>query len=157
MGHIEVVSVIAPLCRISAEQTTVKTCNMQVSSAALRSRFAPHLLRKASEPSSRSRSNVLAAKRPGPVYASSSSSTLNKVLFTIPRTVQFGESLSVSGEGQELGSWNPNNSLPLKWNDGDLWAAEVPLPTGYSFLSTALMSSCLRSGHVKKPVSSILS
>ena len=103
---------------------------MQLSAATLRTRVGTHHLRRSSEPSSRSRSNVHAAQRRGLVYASSSSSTLNKVVFTIPRSVQFGESLSVSGEGQELGSWNPNNSLPLKWNEGDLWAAEVPLPPG---------------------------
>lgn len=75
---------------------------------------------------SRSRSNqsnIVPAPRQGAGSASSTSSNLNKVLFTLPWSVQFGESLSVSGEGSELGSWNPEESLPLKWNEGDLWAA----------------------------------
>ena len=68
-------------------------------------------------------SNVVPAPRQGPGYAASSSGKVNKVLFTIPWSVHFGESLSVSGEGSELGSWNPDESLPLKWNEGNLWAA----------------------------------
>ena len=68
-------------------------------------------------------SNIVPAPRQGAGYASSSNLNLNQVLFTIPWSVQFGESLSVSGEGSELGSWNPEESLPLKWNEGDLWAA----------------------------------
>lgn len=61
---------------------------------------------------------------------SPSVNNLNRVLFTIPWKVQYGQSLSLSGEGEELGQWSPDKSLPLKWNDGDLWAAEIPLPVG---------------------------
>ena len=89
------------------------------------SAHTPSYTPKAAEVS-RSRSNhsnIVPAPRQGAGSASSSSSNLNKVLFTLPWSVQFGESLSVSGEGSELGSWNPEESLPLKWNEGDLWAA----------------------------------
>lgn len=96
---------------------------------ASRACVAPNPLRKVR----RIRSTLPTAQRFGAVYASSSSSNLNKVLFTIPWSVKYGESLCVSGEGSELGSWNSDQSLPLKWNDGDLWAAEVSLPTGYVY------------------------
>ena len=71
---------------------------------------------------------------PGSIRAATSgtgpATKLNKVVFTIPWKVQFGQSLCVSGQGEELGQWNPDKSLPLKWNDGDIWAAEIPLPSG---------------------------
>ena len=97
---------------------------MKLSTMAL-SAHTPSYPPKAAEVSrSRSnQSNIVPAPRQGAGSASSPSSNLNKVLFTLPWSVQFGESLSVSGEGSELGSWNPEESLPLKWNEGDLWAA----------------------------------
>ena len=103
---------------------------MQRPTAITQTRAAPQHLHTARKPQIRHRSNVLAAQRSASTYALSSSSSLNKVLFTIPVSVQYGESLSVSGEGQELGAWSPENSLPLKWNEGNIWAAEIPLPTG---------------------------
>lgn len=92
------------------------------------SAHTPSHLPKAAEVSrTRSnQSNVVPAPRQGAGYATSSSGKMNKVLFTIPWSVHFGESLSVSGEGSELGSWNPDESLPLKWNEGNLWAAGTP-------------------------------
>lgn len=92
----------------------------------------PHLrvcrLHKATLPS-RIKSPV-----PGSIRAATSgtgpAAKLNRVVFTIPWKVQFGQSLCVSGQGEELGQWNPDKSLPLKWNDGDIWAAEIPLPSG---------------------------
>lgn len=86
-----------------------------------------HLPKAAEVPrKSSNQSNIVPAPRPGAGHAASSSGKVNKVLFTIPWSVHFGESLSVSGEGSELGCWDPDESLPLKWNEGNLWAAGIP-------------------------------
>jgi len=96
---------------------------------ALTSRTQPTLHRLQNSKSSRIRSPVHKTIR-AVASGSSPSTSLNKVVFTVPWKVHFGQSLNVSGEGEELGQWNPDKSLPLAWNQGDLWAAEIPLPSG---------------------------
>lgn len=78
---------------------------------------------------------------------------INNVLFTIPKVcpcipalllqsctlnrdcilqrLEYGQCLCLTGEGEWLGEWAPANSLQLKWNEGDVWGAEVQLPAGY--------------------------
>ncbi|KAA6419474.1 MAG: hypothetical protein FRX49_10572 [Trebouxia sp. A1-2] len=101
---------------------------MRLSALTSRPESAPHRLQKAGL-SSRIRSPIHKTIR-AVASDSSLSTNLNKVVLTISWKVHFGQSLSVSGEGEELGQWNPDKSLPLAWNKGDLWAAEIPLPSG---------------------------
>jgi hypothetical protein len=52
------------------------------------------------------------------------------VLFAINLKVDYGQSVSLVGAGQELGDWKPENSFHLAWNEGDVWGAELELPAG---------------------------
>ncbi|KAL0045476.1 hypothetical protein WJX82_007771 [Trebouxia sp. C0006] len=101
---------------------------MRLNALTSRPQPAPHRLQNVGW-SSRIRSPVHKTIR-AVASGSSASTNLNRVVFTIPCKVHFGQSLSISGEGEELGQWNPDKSLPLAWNQGDLWAAEIPLPSG---------------------------
>lgn len=46
------------------------------------------------------------------------------------RRVGWGERIAVVGDNNALGAWQPGNSLPLLWREGDVWSAEVSLTPG---------------------------
>ena len=115
-------------CRTSLRGRLPRGAQMQQSCLTCSSKTTVHTLRTSNLPA-RTRVSAHRAVRKAASRAATPSG-LNKVLFTIPWKVEFGESLCVSGEGSELGQWDPEQSLPLKWNEGDLWAAEIPLPSG---------------------------
>lgn len=48
----------------------------------------------------------------------------------VMQKLEFGQYLCLVGDGDGLGSWVPEKSLKLKWNEGDIWGAEVSLPAG---------------------------
>jgi hypothetical protein len=48
--------------------------------------------------------------------------------FTRKQYLRFGRALYVVGGVEELGNWNPSNSVRLTWSEGDNWSAEVALP-----------------------------
>lgn len=51
----------------------------------------------------------------------------NSVLmkFRIVHHVPFGEGLFIIGSVPELGSWEPENAIPLLWEPGDVWTVSV--------------------------------
>lgn len=51
-----------------------------------------------------------------------------KVSFKFPHHVDFGENICVVGAHDSLGSWDVGSSVPLNWNEGDVWTAELELP-----------------------------
>ena len=44
--------------------------------------------------------------------------------------VRYGQRLWVVGNQQELGSWNVDSGLKLKWHEGHVWSAAVELDVG---------------------------
>lgn len=53
-----------------------------------------------------------------------------RVAISVSRRVDWGESVAVVGQDTVLGSWQPCQSLPLSWSEGDVWSAVVGLPPG---------------------------
>ena len=51
-----------------------------------------------------------------------------RIKFSIPYKVDFGQSLAVTGDVPELGSWGSNiKAMPkLTWSDGDVWVSSEP-------------------------------
>eukprot|EP00192_Tetraselmis_astigmatica_P010111 CAMPEP_0117672864 /NCGR_PEP_ID=MMETSP0804-20121206/14149_1 /TAXON_ID=1074897 /ORGANISM="Tetraselmis astigmatica, Strain CCMP880" /LENGTH=811 /DNA_ID=CAMNT_0005481529 /DNA_START=139 /DNA_END=2574 /DNA_ORIENTATION=- len=57
--------------------------------------------------------------------------------FSVQRRLQFGQSLVMVGNHEELGGWDgefaqwdANKSLPMQWQEGDNWVAAAKLPVG---------------------------
>jgi hypothetical protein len=48
------------------------------------------------------------------------------IKFRIKQKIQFGQHFAVVGS-QQLGEWNPQHALELKWEEGDVWSAETVL------------------------------
>jgi hypothetical protein len=74
--------------------------------------------------------------QPSSYYNSSSSSfnqqsysrrqiQINKIIFKVNFQTRMGQELGVIGSLQELGNWNQNNVLRLKWTDGNNWVNEI--------------------------------
>lgn len=53
-----------------------------------------------------------------------------KVKFEINHHVEFGQTVCVVGDREELGQWDSDKSFPLEWHDGDMWSSMVALPIG---------------------------
>eukprot|EP00878_Enallax_costatus_P026275 GHUV01028175.1.p1 GENE.GHUV01028175.1~~GHUV01028175.1.p1 ORF type:complete len:195 (+),score=59.54 GHUV01028175.1:147-731(+) len=57
-----------------------------------------------------------------------------KVKFVLKHNSRLGEVWKLPGGCPELGSWSPELSPSLHWQEGGIWSAEVALPPGeYSF------------------------
>jgi hypothetical protein len=65
-----------------------------------------------------------------------SSCSLNfvKIIFTIKKTLRYGQGLFVCGTLPELGSWRPETAFRLKWcqvrlllSQGDVWTGTLLL------------------------------
>ena len=56
--------------------------------------------------------------------------------------VSFGQVMMLVGGHKELGNWKPENGCKMTWNDGDVWTAEVNLPSDaqLDFKVTPLLS-----------------
>mmetsp|Transcript_27635 Transcript_27635/g.58501 ORF Transcript_27635/g.58501 Transcript_27635/m.58501 type:complete len:229 (+) Transcript_27635:213-899(+) len=52
------------------------------------------------------------------------------VTFELPLSVAFGDEVCVVGDAQGLGSWSLSKAKKLEWHDGDVWSAQVDLPSG---------------------------
>jgi len=50
---------------------------------------------------------------------------IKKIIFQMKYNTQPGEDLGVIGSISELGSWDQNNALRMRWNDGNIWKAEI--------------------------------
>ena len=48
----------------------------------------------------------------------------------IKLSIAFGEHLCLVGSCEELGSWNVENAPKFHWTHGDVWVADVELPSG---------------------------
>jgi hypothetical protein len=53
-----------------------------------------------------------------------------RVAILVNHRVGWGERIAVVGQDKVLGSWQPGESLPLSWSEGEVWRAEVGLPPG---------------------------
>lgn len=53
------------------------------------------------------------------------------VTFSLKLSVNFGEKVALVGSPPELGSWDPSDSLMLKWSEGNVWEATVELDTEF--------------------------
>lgn len=76
---------------------------------------------------------AVAGSRPAallPACPTSSETGVVSVAISVNRRVDWGESLAVVGQDTSLGSWQPGQSLPLAWSEGDVWSAVVGLPPG---------------------------
>lgn len=47
----------------------------------------------------------------------------------ICRAVEWGQEVALVGGVDTLGAWDVEKSIPMAWNDGDMWTAEAELPT----------------------------
>lgn len=56
------------------------------------------------------------------------------IAFNIHYATAFGEMVKIVGKGPELGDWNVDQAVALKWTEGDLWRAKLPLTsTSYEY------------------------
>ena len=47
--------------------------------------------------------------------------------FEIMVKVDFGHSVAITGELEELGNWKKYTSYILEWNEGDKWVSPYPI------------------------------
>jgi hypothetical protein len=65
--------------------------------------------------------------------------TIDTICFEIPFVTEFGQRIGISGSLDQLGSWDQKRFLPLEWNEGNLWRAQItfsdrPINFEYKFL-----------------------
>jgi hypothetical protein len=65
-----------------------------------------------------------------------------RVSILVNHSVAFGDRLAVVGQDKVLGSWQPGDSLPLAWSEGDVWRAEVSLLPGVHEFKVGLRPGC---------------
>lgn len=74
-----------------------------------------------------------ASPRPRALIARSSGASDGaqaQVKLSVNKHVEFGETLALVGNLQELGTWSPSAAPTLTWGEGDNWTAQLSLPTG---------------------------
>ena len=74
-----------------------------------------------------------AARPRSPVRVCASSSTTASagvVRFSIRGELDYGDEMCVVGSAVELGAWNPDAALPLRWTEGNVWRGELAVPAG---------------------------
>lgn len=54
------------------------------------------------------------------------------VKFKIKKQVEWGDKLFLVGNHKVFGRWEAGNGVELRWNDGDVWTANVKLPDNAS-------------------------
>ena len=54
---------------------------------------------------------------------------VNTLVFNVVSHLEVGESLVVVGNVAELGGWNADVGAKMTWTEGDVWTAEVSIPT----------------------------
>lgn len=45
-----------------------------------------------------------------------------------PLAVEWGQEVALVGAAEGLGSWDVEKSIPMSWNDGDMWTAQAEVP-----------------------------
>eukprot|EP01112_Ceratiomyxa_fruticulosa_P009574 TRINITY_DN2504_c0_g1_i3.p1 TRINITY_DN2504_c0_g1~~TRINITY_DN2504_c0_g1_i3.p1 ORF type:complete len:497 (-),score=73.16 TRINITY_DN2504_c0_g1_i3:174-1664(-) len=55
------------------------------------------------------------------------------VTFSIHYETKYGQNLRIAGDLQSLGSWNPEKSLRLKWEEGAWWSGKLLVPPETTF------------------------
>lgn len=66
-----------------------------------------------------------------PAPAAAGSDAPVSIAFCVPECrLQPGEHLRVVGSSPELGDWHVDAALPLEWQEGDAWTAQLSLPPG---------------------------
>ncbi|KAG1660566.1 hypothetical protein FOA52_005102 [Chlamydomonas sp. UWO 241] len=56
--------------------------------------------------------------------------TTTTVRFLLPFKTSWGQALKLTGSHPALGSWSVTDAVELHWAEGDVWTADVQLPTG---------------------------
>lgn len=51
---------------------------------------------------------------------------IDKIIFEMKYQTQMGQELGVIGSFDQLGNWNQDKALKMKWNEGNIWMIEVP-------------------------------
>ncbi len=49
--------------------------------------------------------------------------------FSLSYRCNFGQKLCIAGSISPLGQWNVGQCLDMRWTDGDVWQAELEVPT----------------------------
>ncbi|XP_026439167.1 starch-binding domain-containing protein 1-like [Papaver somniferum] len=52
-----------------------------------------------------------------------------KVRFQLMQECSYGKEFLVVGDDPILGAWDPSSAIPLKWSEGNLWKAQLDVPT----------------------------
>lgn len=52
------------------------------------------------------------------------------VTFEVVRHVEYGQTVTLVGNVDSLGNWDPEASVPMLWSEGDVWTAQLALPLG---------------------------
>jgi hypothetical protein len=53
-----------------------------------------------------------------------------KLSFKIPYRCSFGQEVALVGNASEMGEWNVQGGVSLKWTEGDVWTVEFEVETG---------------------------
>lgn len=72
-------------------------------------------------------------------YAQVSDQAPASVTFRLNYRTEFGDYLKIVGDGDALGSWDPQNAPAMVWSEGDEWKATVDLPAGGTYTFKAVL------------------
>jgi hypothetical protein len=53
-----------------------------------------------------------------------------KVAFNIHKKIMYGHEVCIVGSAKEIGGWDNERALPLKWSEGGVWKGEVEMTPG---------------------------
>ena len=62
--------------------------------------------------------------------SSSTTASAGVVRFSIRGELDYGDEMCVVGSAVELGAWNPDAALALRWTEGNVWRGELAVPAG---------------------------
>lgn len=63
--------------------------------------------------------------------------------FSVPYETKLGQELRVVGSCKELGAWQLNHAMDLRWTPGHVWHGEVDLPdTPFEFKARGPRAAC---------------
>ncbi|KAG1660557.1 hypothetical protein FOA52_002001 [Chlamydomonas sp. UWO 241] len=68
-----------------------------------------------------------------PKTEATTSAPAPSVEFRIAYGTAFGESVKLVGGSPEFGAWVPAAGVALKWSEGNVWSATMPMEPGHSF------------------------
>lgn len=48
-----------------------------------------------------------------------------RLSFSIPYRTEWGQDVALVGDKRELGEWDPRRGVSMRWQEGDVWSADV--------------------------------